>query len=155
MDETKKNNKIVKDAELSVSDEKYSTLKAYQLERDDIVLGRRGEMGRCAIVEETGLLCGTGSMIVRPNGKLKAFFLNHVLSSADTKVFLEDRAIGVTMKNINEPLVKSIPVPVIPLDLQNQFASFVQQIDKSKSLVKQQIADLQELLDSKMQKYFA
>lgn len=41
-----------------------------------------------------------------------------------------------------------------PLSLQNQFADFVQQIDKSKFVVKQQIADLQELLDYKMNKYF-
>ena len=41
-----------------------------------------------------------------------------------------------------------------PIKKQKQFATFVQQIDKSKFVVKQQIADLQELLDSKMQKYF-
>ncbi len=142
------------DYSLSVNDEKYKELKPYQLEVNDIVLGRRGEMGRCAIVIDKGLLCGTGSMIIRPNGKLKSFFLNFVLSSNVTKKYLEDNAIGVTMKNINEPLVKSISVPVIPLDLQNTFAQFVQQIDKSKSLVKEQMADLQELLDSKMQEYF-
>ena len=99
-------------------------------------------MGRCAIVTDNTLLCGTGSMIVRPNGKLKSFFLNFVLSSNVTKKYLEDNAIGVTMKNINEPLVKSISVPVIPLDLQNRFAAFVQQIDKSEFVVKQQIAHL-------------
>mgnify|MGYP002860288231 CR=1 FL=1 len=150
-----KDGKIQVDYSLSVTDEKYNELKAYQLEINDIVLGRRGEMGRCAIVTDNTLLCGTGSMIVRPNGKLKSFFLNFVLSSNVTKKYLEDNAIGVTMKNINEPLVKSISVPVIPLDLQNRFAAFVQQIDKSEFVVKQQIADLQELLDSKMQEYFA
>ena len=150
-----KDGKIQVDYSLSVTDEKYNELKAYQLEINDIVLGRRGEMGRCAIVTENTLLCGTGSMIVRPNGKLKSFFLNFVLSSNVTKKYLEDNAIGVTMKNINEPLVKSISVPVIPLSLQNQFAAFVQQIDKAKSIAKQQLADLQELLDSKMQEYFA
>ena len=41
-----------------------------------------------------------------------------------------------------------------PLSLQNDFAAFVQQIDKSKFVVKQQIKDLQELMDSKMQEYF-
>ena len=149
-----KDGKIQVDYSLSVTDEKYNELKAYQLEINDIVLGRRGEMGRCAIVTDNTLLCGTGSMIVRPNGKLKSFFLNFVLSSNVTKKYLEDNAIGVTMKNINEPLVKSISVPVIPLSLQNQFAAFIQQIDKAKSIAKQQLADLQELLDSKMQEYF-
>ena len=60
-----------------------------------------------------------------------------------------------SMSNISKVRLQTLPIPVPPLDLQNQFAAFVQQIDKSKSLAKQQIADLQELLDSKMQQYFA
>ena len=60
-----------------------------------------------------------------------------------------------SMSNISKVRLQTLPIPVPPLDLQNQFAVFVQQIDKSKSLVKQQITDLQELLDSKMQQYFA
>lgn len=42
-----------------------------------------------------------------------------------------------------------------PIELQNDFATFVQQIDKSKFVIKQQIVDLQELLNSKMQEYFS
>ncbi len=63
-------------------------------------------------------------------------------------------AVGCNQLNLNSSLVKNIEIPVPPLDLQNQFAAFVQKIDKAKSIAKQQIADLQELLDSKMQEYF-
>lgn len=45
-------------------------------------------------------------------------------------------------------------IPKVDVDLQNEFATFVQKIEKSKFVVKQQIKDLQELLDSKMQEYF-
>ena len=64
-------------------------------------------------------------------------------------------AVGCNQLNLNSSLVKNIEIPVPSLDLQNQFAAFVQQIDRAKSIAKQQIADLQELLDSKMQQYFA
>ena len=37
---------------------------------------------------------------------------------------------------------------------ENEFAEFVKLIDKSKFIVQQQIKDLQELLDSKMDEYF-
>lgn len=40
------------------------------------------------------------------------------------------------------------------IESQNQFAELVQLIDKSKFIVQQQIKDLQELLDSKMDEYF-
>ena len=42
----------------------------------------------------------------------------------------------------------------VPIELQNEFAEFVKLIDKSKFIVQQQIKDLQELLDSKMDEYF-
>ena len=57
-------------------------------------------------------------------------------------------------KRVPVSFFDNVYVKLPPLDLQNDFASFVQQIDKSKFVVKQQITDLQELLDSKMQEYF-
>ena len=68
---------------------------------------------------------------------------------------IRNLAVGCNQLNLNSNLVKSIQIPIPPLDLQNQFAAFVQQIDKSKFVAKQQITDLQELLDSKMQEYFS
>ena len=50
--------------------------------------------------------------------------------------------------------IRSFPLPVPPIELQNEFAEFVKLIDKSKFIVQQQIKDLQELLDSKMDEYF-
>ena len=67
---------------------------------------------------------------------------------------IENQALGVAQKNINLQFLSQIKIINPPLSLQNEFSSFVQQIDKSKFVVKQQLADLQELLDSKMQEYF-
>lgn len=69
--------------------------------------------------------------------------------------YLNSKGTGTTFKELSKSAAEKIKVPIPPLDLQNQFAAFVQQIDKSKFVVKQQITDLQELLDSKMQEYFS
>ena len=50
--------------------------------------------------------------------------------------------------------LKEFPFPYPPIELQNEYAEFVKLIDKSKFIVQQQIKDLQELLDSKMDEYF-
>ena len=125
-------NKICVDPKLTISDEKYDELSAYKLKKNDIVLGRRGEMGRCAVVTEEGLLCGTGSIIIRTNSKMKPFFLQNILSNPLYKKIIEDKAVGVTMLNLNVPIVSNLEVPLLPINLQDQFISFVQQIDKSK-----------------------
>ena len=46
--------KVAPDNKLSISDEKYNELLAYQLHVGDVVMGRRGEMGRCAVISEEG-----------------------------------------------------------------------------------------------------
>lgn len=128
--------KISVDISLTISDEKYEELSAYHLKIDDIVLGRRGEMGRCAVVKEEGLLCGTGSLIIRPNDRLKPYFLQTIISNPTYKKIIEDKAVGVTMMNLNVPIVESLRVPMLPIALQNDFISFVEQINKSKYIEK-------------------
>ena len=134
--------KIVPDQELTVSDEKYNLLSTYQLEKGDVVLGRRGEMGRCAVVTVSGMLCGTGSMIIRPNGKIRPYFLQRMLASPSFRKVIENKAVGVTMMNINVPNVSSLMLPLLPASLQDEYIAFVQQSDKSKFELEQALAEL-------------
>lgn len=142
------------DQNLTVSDEKYDELSAYHLSIGDIVLGRRGEMGRCAVVHETGLLCGTGSMVIRPNSKMKPYFLQNIISSPAYKKIIEDKAVGVTMMNLNASIVSKLTVPLLPIDMQEQFVSFIQRVDKLKLTIQRSLAKLEVLKKSLMQKYF-
>ena len=146
--------KISVDISLTISDEKYEELSAYHLKLDDIVLGRRGEMGRCAVVREEGLLCGTGSLIIRPNKKLKPYFLQTIISNPTYKKIIEDKAVGVTMMNLNVPIVESLRVPMLPIELQNDFIAFMEQVDKSKFEIQKSLQQLETLKKALMQKYF-
>lgn len=47
------------------------------------------------------------------------------------KFFLQNRR-GVRQKNLNLGMIKGFEIPYAPSNLQNDFAAFVQQIDKSK-----------------------
>ena len=55
---------------------------------------------------------------------------------------------------INQAGIKSIQVPLPPLTLQQEFATFVSQVDKSRFIAQQQIEKLQMLYDSLAQDYF-
>lgn len=111
---------------------KYEELSAYHFFIDDVVMGRRGEMGRCAVVSENGLLCGTGSMIIRSNGILKADFIQKIISFPSFKKTIEDMAVGQTMPNLNVPIVSNFMIICPPLKVQEQYYSFAEQINKSK-----------------------
>ena len=146
--------KIFADMKLTVSDEKYKELHAYQLFTGDVVMGRRGEMGRCAVVTENGLLCGTGSMIIRTNGRLKADYIQKIISFPSFKKTIEDMAVGQTMPNLNVPIVSKFMIICPPIEVQEQYYSFVEKTDKSKATVQKALDEAQMLFDSLMQEYF-
>ena len=60
--------RIVINRSMLISETTKERLARYILKEGDIVVARRGEIGRCAVVgsEENGWLCGTGSFFIRP-----------------------------------------------------------------------------------------
>lgn len=124
--------KISVDKELTVSDEKFRELSAYHLQVGDVVMGRRGEMGRCAVVQTGGLLCGTGSILIRTKGEVTADYLQKIISFPSFKKGIEDMAVGQTMPNLNVPIVSKFQIIQPPIEVQNAYYTFVEQTDKSK-----------------------
>jgi type I restriction enzyme S subunit len=146
---------IVPDEKLSVNKEKFLELSSYRLEINDLVIGRRGEIGRCAVVKEEGLLCGTGSMFVRiRNNTLIPFVLQKIISGKSMRTLLEHLSVGVTMKNLNAGTITSLQIPMLPISLQKQFSEIATLIEAKKFLVQQSIDETQRLFDSLMSKYF-
>ncbi len=94
--------------------------------------------------------------IIRPTEKLNSIFVSYLLSSQPMKNKLIGigEAAGATRQAITKGDLEKLLVIVPPLELQNKFAAFVKKVDEAKSIVKAQIQNLQELLDSKMNEYF-
>lgn len=128
-----KHGKIVPDSTLTITVEKFKELCNYALYRDDIVFGRRGEMGRCAVVREreNGYLCGTGSLLIRLVHDLNSDFYCFVLRSHTAKNYLENASIGTTMRNLNEDILNNIPVQLCQLAEQLEI---VQEIESRLSI---------------------
>lgn len=146
--------KIVIDEKLTVSRQKYIELEAYHLKAGDVVMGRRGEMGRCAVVSQEGLLCGTGSLSIRPKGKVTADYIQKIISFPSFKKMIEDMAVGQTMPNLNVPIVSAFQVIKPPMHVQENYYIFVTQIDKSKLTIQQSLDKLEVLKQALMQQYF-
>lgn len=117
-----KNGVIVPSSKNSISVEKAKELSNYQLKTNDIIMGRRGEMGRSAPVteNENGWICGTGSIFFRLKSGFDAVLYSKILSSPKVVHYLEENATGTTMKNLNEDIVSHIPVPFIDKSKQQQ-----------------------------------
>lgn len=127
--------KVSPDDKLTISDEKYEELSVYQLKTGDVVMGRRGEMGRCAVVPEDGFLCGTGSMLIRTKGEVTADYIQKIISFPSFKKTIEDMAVGQTMPNLNVTIVSGFQIIKPPMEVQDRYYAFAEQVDKSKVVV--------------------
>ena len=74
-----KDQRIYPDWSVSITDEKLQDLPQYILTTEDIIMGRRGEMGRSAPIteQEKGWFCGTGSLFipVLPSSRFRLFIV--------------------------------------------------------------------------------
>lgn len=146
--------KIIVDNDLTLTEGKYFELSAYHLKKNDVILGRRGEMGRCAVVNEEGLLCGTGSLLIRTNGTVTADYIQKIISFPTFKKTIEDMAVGQTMPNLNVPIVSNFMIIVPPLSVQKNYYDFVECVDQQKQTVQQSLEKLELMKKALMQEYF-
>ena len=116
--------KIKPNSKYSISKEKHNQLPQYHLKEGDVILGRRGEMGRCALVTnlEAGFLCGTGSLFITVSKKiLNPAFLVYLLSRDSTKRALENAAAGTTMSNLNKSIINEFEIIIPSIKEQKKF----------------------------------
>ena len=64
--------------------------------------------------------------------KLEPIYLEYALSSDDFKMKYMGKSSGSTVTGIRVRLLEQLTIPVPPIELQSQFAAFVEQTDKSK-----------------------
>jgi type I restriction enzyme, S subunit len=96
----------------TVSKETATRLKSYIMRTGDIVIGRRGEMGRCALVTEVenGWVCGTGSFYIKPSNRCYTRYLVRFLRSDGCKARLESIAGGTVMPNLSNTSLSNLPI---------------------------------------------
>lgn len=87
-----------------------------------------------------------------PNGVVTTAFLMHFFKAIEPDVLAGVR--GVTADNIDFKAFQKRTIIVPPMELQEQFAAFVAQTDKSKLAVQQGLKELEILKKSLMQQYF-
>ena len=86
--------------------------------------------------------------------RINNVYLMFVLSQKNIRQQLVKKAGGSTQINVGKPAILGIEFLVPPIELQEQFAAFVAEVDKSKLAVQQSIDQLETLKKSLMQKYF-
>ena len=116
-----------------------------------VILSSRAPIGKVAIAGNT-LYCNQGfKNIICKEGITPRYLYTVLLLNVE---YLNSLGRGATFKEISKVIVESIRIPVPSIELQQQFAAFVEQTDKSKVTIQKALDEAQLLFDSLMQKYF-
>lgn len=145
------------DSRKSISESKADSLAVYKMCVNDIIIGRRGEMGRTAPVgeDEAGWLCGTGCMLLRLKKEYDAKFYSLVIASQKSKQYLETHAVGSTMKNLNEKIIRNLPVPVYSYAEQQEMVAILDRLLGREEEVRQSAESVLAAIDSMKQSILA
>lgn len=130
----------------------------YLLKDNDIVFvrsnGNKELVGRSVLVHPRVLTTFSGFCIRfrLSTDSINHLFLLQFLKMPNTRKNMAGR--GANIQNLNQQILSNLDIPVPPISLQNDFAAFVQQIDKSKFAVQKSLEKAETLYKSLMQEYF-
>lgn len=150
-------NTISYDCEKFISSETYDKLyKRTPIEIGDIVLSTVGSYGHPAVVKSNRKFLFQRHIAYLKLKKdiINPVYLHTAILSDKVKEQIEKKVKGIAQKTLNLSEIKTIEVQLPPLKIQNEFADFVAQVDKSKLAVQQSLDELETLKKSLMQQYF-
>jgi type I restriction enzyme S subunit len=121
---------IVHDPRVTLKLEDAERLSAYALSAGDLVLARRGEVGRYALVTERehGWLCGTGSFFVRLHESCNRDYLGLLFTDSRFRQHLQDQSVGTTMTNLNQRILLDALIALPPLAEQSRIVTRVEEL---------------------------
>ena len=135
-----------------ITAQKYEQLRRYTVRPRDVLITIMGTCGRCALVPDgIGTAINTKHLccITLDHGKclpefMHAYFLEHPIA----RRYLQRNAKGAIMSGLNMRIIKALPIPEAPLDLQHRFAAIVRSIERQKAKQRAHLAELDTLFAS-------
>ena len=151
------------DGKLTMSSIKYidrsigEGFKKTELDGDELLITVRGTTGITALTDGrfAGMNVTRGIAVIRYNRKkINPLYLNAYFNTDESQRYIQEHTRGATLQQINLSDLRIQRIMLPPLSLQNQFAAFVAEVDKSKVEVQKALDQTQLLFDSLMQQYF-
>ena len=129
------------------------------LQDGDIVFvrsnGNKALVGRCLVVYPRNTPTIYSGFCIRyrlTSKEVNRIYLLRVLKTDSMRERMMGR--GANIQNLNQQIIATLDIPMPPLELQEQFATFVEQIDKLKCAIQKNFEKLKTLKNALMQEYF-
>ena len=144
---------------LYIPEKRYAELQAQRQVpvEGDILVTSRGTLGQCYIVKANDRFYfqdGMISWLSEYSDRIIPLYISHLFSMSGFRKQIDSMQAGSTVAYLSIAMIKKLKVMIPDLEIQQQFAAFVTQTDKSKLTIQQGLAKLEMLKKSLMQEYF-
>ncbi len=119
-----------------------------------ILISINGTLGKLAFYNGEQVMLGKSACYCNLKPSVNKVFVYGVMKSDAFAEFLDNSSTKSTIKNVGLKAMREYKLILPPTELQEQFAAFVEQTDKSKLAIQQSLDKLETLKKSLMQKYF-
>lgn len=141
---------------LYITDSKFQQLAKYNTQWGDIIISRAGTVGKMCVVEYEGrAIISTNLIRLRLNNKkLLPLFFTTIMSNWGPKVARLKTGDDSAFTHMNTGVLNNIEIVFPPIDIQNKFASMIENIEQQKEKAKESLAYSEELFGSLVKRYF-
>ena len=154
--------KNIKNRSIDFDNVKYITTEAYEsissnrpTQIGDILISMIGTLGQTAVIKDARRFYGQNLYLLRLNASvINTVFFCEFFNSDRAQHKLQAKRNQSTQAYLKANHVEDPLLPLPPMEIQEQFAAFVAEVDKSKLAVKQSLEKLETLKKSLMQEYF-
>ena len=142
-----------------ISEEQYFELLKQNLvpKENDVLITSRGTIGKCYIISKYDRFYFQDGMITWLSNfdqYLSSKFLYYSFEMDGIRKQIDRMQAGSTVAYLSIAMIKKLNIIIPPIALQNQFAAFVEEVEKEKATVKQSLEWLNTLKAKLMQDYF-
>lgn len=139
-----------------ISKEDYDNInKRSKVDLGDILMPMIGTIGKPIIVNIKPFFAIKNMALIKfSKTNIINIYIFSLLSSEFLKIKANDQMKGGTQKFMSLGTIRALKIPIPPLPLQQQFADFVNEVEKTKLKMKESLTKTETLYKALMQKYF-
>lgn len=139
-----------------IDESAYELLGKSKIFGGEIIMNKIGSAGKVYLMPEITMPASLGrnAFMFRYDDRVNVKYLFHLLTSEYGQREIQQYVRGAVTKTITKNDARAVLIIVPPIELQNEYVAFVEQVDKSKVAVQKALDETQLLFDSLMQKYF-
>lgn len=125
-----------------------------KISQNAILLSINGTLGKIAFYNGEQVMLGKSACYCNLKDEVNRIFVYKIMKTDAFAGYLEDNSTKSTIKNVGLKAIREYRLIAPPLSLQNQFAAFVERVDKQKQTVQQSLEKLELMKKALMQEYF-